>query len=118
MVYNAQGQPSGEAFIQMESKQSAFMTAQNKHHCYMFFGKKQRYIEVFQCSGEDINLVLTRGIPTTPGAVSPAKAAALLSPGGTLMPPPPFGPAATFAQFGHTPIQLIPAAPPLAARHT
>nr|CAD7404155.1 unnamed protein product [Timema cristinae] len=38
--------------------------------------------------------------------------------GGTLMPPPPFGPAATFAQFGHTPTQLIPAAPPLAARHT
>nr|CAD7431876.1 unnamed protein product [Timema monikensis] len=38
--------------------------------------------------------------------------------GGTLMPPPPFGPAATFAQFGHTPTQLIPAAPPMAARHT
>nr|CAD7406749.1 unnamed protein product [Timema poppensis] len=89
MVYNAQGQPSGEAFIQMESEQSAFMTAQNKHHRYMFFGKKQRYIEVFQCSGEDMNLVLTGGIPTTPGAVSPAKAAALLSPGMLTAPPPP-----------------------------
>ncbi|PSN35277.1 RNA-binding protein fusilli [Blattella germanica] len=84
MVYNAQGQPSGEAFIQMDSEQSAYHSAQQKHHRYMIFGKKQRYIEVFQCSGEDMNLVLTGGIPT--GAVSPAKAAALLSPG--MLPPP------------------------------
>ncbi|KAI4469160.1 heterogeneous nuclear ribonucleoprotein-related [Holotrichia oblita] len=96
MVYNAQGQPSGEAFIQMDSEHSAFITAQNKHHRYMIFGKKQRYIEVFQCSGEDMNLVLTGGIPAP---VSPAKAApALLSPGmlpsiaplpPTNIPPPP-----------------------------
>lgn len=91
-----QGQPSGEAFIQMDSEHSAFITAQNKHHRYMIFGKKQRYIEVFQCSGEDMNLVLTGGIPAP---VSPAKAApALLSPGmlpsiaplpPTNIPPPP-----------------------------
>lgn len=63
----------------MDSEHSAFITAQHKHHRYMIFGKKQRYIEVFQCSGEDMNLVLTGGMPT---AVSPAKAApALLSPG-------------------------------------
>lgn len=64
----------------MDSEQSAFMAAQQKHHRYMVFGKKQRYIEVFQCSGEDMNLVLTGGIPAP---VSPAKAAtaALLSPG-------------------------------------
>lgn len=67
----------------MDSEQSAFMTAQQKHHRYMIFGKKQRYIEVFQCSGEDMNLVLTGGIPAP---VSPAKAApALLSPG--MLPP-------------------------------
>ena len=85
-----QGQPSGEAFIQMDSEQSAFLSAQQKHHRYMNFGKKQRYIEVFQCSGEDMNLVLTGGIPT--GAVSPAKAAALLSPGMLPPhPPPPIG---------------------------
>ncbi|KAF5279685.1 hypothetical protein FQA39_LY18243 [Lamprigera yunnana] len=83
MVYNAQGQPSGEAFIQMDSEQSAFNAAQQKHHRYMIFGKKQRYIEVFQCSGEDMNLVLTGGIPAP---VSPVKAApALLSPG--MLPP-------------------------------
>lgn len=45
----------------MDSEQSAYVTAQQKHHRYMIFGKKQRYIEVFQCSGEDMNLVLTGG---------------------------------------------------------
>ena len=56
-----QGQPSGEAFIQMDSEASAFTASNNKHHRYMVFGKKQRYIEVFQCSGEDMSMVLTGG---------------------------------------------------------
>ena len=43
----------------MDSESSAFITAQSKHHRYMMYFKKQRYIEVFQCSGEDMNLVLT-----------------------------------------------------------
>ncbi|XP_075227568.1 epithelial splicing regulatory protein fusilli [Lycorma delicatula] len=86
MVYNSQGQPSGEAFIQMDSEASAFLAAQQKHHRYMIFGKKQRYIEVFQCSGEDMSMVLTGGIPT--GTVSPV-GKALLSPGGTILGPPP-----------------------------
>jgi epithelial splicing regulatory protein 1/2 len=80
MVYNAQGQPSGEAFIQMDSEQSALLAAQYKHHRYMMYFKKQRYIEVFQCSGDDMNLVLTGGVP------SPQKA--LVSPGGNLLAPP------------------------------
>lgn len=63
MVYNAQGQPSGEAFIQMDSEQSAAQAATQRHHKYMSFGKKQRYIEVFQCSIDDMNLVLTGGVP-------------------------------------------------------
>ena len=54
-----QAQPSGEAFIQMSSETAAFNAANQRHHRYMVFGKKQRYIEVFQCSGEDMNLVLT-----------------------------------------------------------
>ncbi|XP_076374457.1 RNA-binding protein fusilli isoform X2 [Megalopta genalis] len=82
MVYNAQGQPSGEAFIQMDSESSAFACASQRHHRYMIYGKKQRYIEVFQCSGDDMNLVLT-------GAVTPPSTKALLSPGGTMLPPPP-----------------------------
>ncbi|XP_017773605.1 PREDICTED: RNA-binding protein fusilli isoform X2 [Nicrophorus vespilloides] len=109
MVYNAQGQPSGEAFIQMDSEQSAFITATQKHHRYMIFGKKQRYIEVFQCSGDDMNLVLTGGIPAP---VSPAKAApALLSPGGNIIPTG-FHPGANFP--GYAPVQI--AAAPMGAR--
>ncbi|XP_044746833.1 RNA-binding protein fusilli [Coccinella septempunctata] len=109
MVYNAQGQPSGEAFIQMNSEQSAYMTAQQKHHRNMVFGKKQRYIEVFQCSGEDMNLVLTGGIPAP---VSPAKAApALLSPGGNMIPTA-FHPGPNFP--GYAPVQI--AATPLGPR--
>ncbi|KAL0125535.1 hypothetical protein PUN28_004564 [Cardiocondyla obscurior] len=74
MVYNAQGQPSGEAFIQMDSEASAYACASQRHHRYMVYGKKQRYIEVFQCSGDDMNLVLT-------GAVTSPSTKALLSPG-------------------------------------
>lgn len=69
-----QGQPSGEAFIQMDSEASAYACASQRHHRYMNYGKKQRYIEVFQCSGDDMNLVLT-------GAVTPPSTKALLSPG-------------------------------------
>ncbi|XP_059608444.1 RNA-binding protein fusilli isoform X1 [Phlebotomus argentipes] len=77
MVYNAQGQPSGEAFIQMDSETSAYACAQQKHNKYMgSFGKKHRYIEVFQCSGDDMNLVLTGGLhspanPSKPPLLSP-----------------------------------------------
>ncbi|KAK8382569.1 hypothetical protein O3P69_015425 [Scylla paramamosain] len=71
MVYNAQGQPSGEAFIQMDSEHSAYLASQQRHHRYMVFGKKQRYIEVFQCSGEDMNMVLTGGLPAQRPIVSP-----------------------------------------------
>lgn len=91
MVYNAQGQPSGEAFIQMDSEHSAFMASQQRHHRYMIFGKKQRYIEVFQCSGEDMNMVLTGGLPTQRPIVSPGMLvwdnSATGLPGGALHPP-------------------------------
>lgn len=65
----------------MNSEPAAFACATQRHHRYMIFGKKQRYIEVFQCSGDDMNLVLTAGAPipgkallssgplTAPGAV-------------------------------------------------
>ncbi|GBP62026.1 RNA-binding protein fusilli [Eumeta japonica] len=81
MVYDAQGKPSGEAFIQMDSELSAGLCAQHRHNRYMTYGKKQRYIEVFQCSGDDMNLVLT-------GGVTPATSPKVLSTG-TLMSPPP-----------------------------
>ncbi|XP_016996608.2 RNA-binding protein fusilli isoform X4 [Drosophila takahashii] len=62
MVINAQGQPSGEAFIQMDQEESARLCAQRRHNHYMMFGKKYRYIEVFQCSGDDMNMVLNGGL--------------------------------------------------------
>uniref|UniRef100_T1ILP7 RRM domain-containing protein n=1 Tax=Strigamia maritima TaxID=126957 RepID=T1ILP7_STRMM len=101
MVYNAQGQPSGEAFIQMDSETAACLSAQNRHHRYMVFGKKQRYIEVFQCSGEDMNLVLTGGIPQR----------GLGSPGGGTILPPHYG-AYPYMQ----PPQIIPTMSPLTPR--
>jgi len=90
MVFNAQGQPSGEAFIQMDSEASSFSAANNRHHRYMVFGKKQRYIEVFQCSGEDMSMVLTGGVAGL-GHPQPQAKAPLLSPGGSML-----GPQATF----------------------
>lgn len=45
----------------MDSESAASASAQQKHHKHMMFGKKQRYIEVFQCSGEDMNMVLNGG---------------------------------------------------------
>ncbi|XP_015183240.1 PREDICTED: RNA-binding protein fusilli isoform X2 [Polistes dominula] len=106
MVYNAQGQPSGEAFIQMDSESSAHACATQRHHRFMVFGKKQRYIEVFQCSGEDMNLVLTGAPPSTK---------ALLSPGGTILPtPPPPPPPPSFvtsAIFSPT-TAMLPRGPP------
>jgi hypothetical protein len=45
----------------MDSETAAQASAQQKHHKVMMFGKKQRYIEVFQCSGEDMNMVLNGG---------------------------------------------------------
>ncbi|KAG8179601.1 hypothetical protein JTE90_025766 [Oedothorax gibbosus] len=101
MVYNAQGQPSGEAFIQMDTEHSAFMCAQQRHHRYMVFGKKQRYIEVFQCSVDDMTLVLSGGMPVQ---------RSLISPGGNMLPPP-YG---TFP-YVQTP-QILPAVAPLTPR--
>merc|ERR1719187_1764547 len=105
MVFNAQGQPSGEAFIQMDSEASSFSAANNRHHRYMVFGKKQRYIEVFQCSGEDMNMVLTGGMPAPQRPV--------LSPGGTVVPfgAFPLGPAPVLGSLG-APRGLPPAAYP------
>ncbi|KAK3085541.1 hypothetical protein FSP39_004993 [Pinctada imbricata] len=72
MVYTAQGEPSGEAFIQMDSEESAQLTTLNRSKRQMTFAQKKRIIDVIQCSGEDMNLVLTNGLPTTPAIPQPA----------------------------------------------
>lgn len=103
MVFNAQGQPSGEAFIQMDSETSANSAATNRHNIYMHIGKKQRYIEVLQCSGEDMSVVLTGGLAAPPPS-TPSKSP-LISPGSRVVSPHPYPP--------FSPVQLpSPAAPP------
>ncbi|XP_065369966.1 RNA-binding protein fusilli isoform X3 [Calliphora vicina] len=112
MVINAQGQPSGEAFIQMDSEESARLCAQRKHHQFMVFGKKYRYIEVFQCSGDDMNMVLNGGLQSpVPAAhahphLGAGKQPSLLSPGASVIGPP-------FGHFGPFP----PPGPILASPH-
>ena len=84
MIYNNQGHPSGEAIVQMDTENAAAMTAQAMHNKYMEMGKKKRsvrtlldnqsgrffrYIEVFQCSPDDMNLV---SAPITPTSNQPA----------------------------------------------
>lgn len=56
----------------MDSESAALASAQQKHHKHMMFGKKQRYIEVFQCCGEDMNMVLNGGYQhqSPPAAIS------------------------------------------------
>lgn len=61
----------------MDSEEAAHASALQKHNKYMMFGKKPRYIEVFQCSGDDMNLVLNGGIHSP---ANPTKSP-LLSPG-------------------------------------
>uniref|UniRef100_A0A1I7RYA8 RRM domain-containing protein n=2 Tax=Bursaphelenchus xylophilus TaxID=6326 RepID=A0A1I7RYA8_BURXY len=58
MILNNQGTPSGEAFIQMKSDSAASMAAIAMHNKNMELGKKKRYIEVFQCSVEELQGVL------------------------------------------------------------
>lgn len=62
MVYSAQGQPTGEAIIQMNSCQAAAAAAQKAHKRVMSVGKKQRYIEVFASSIDDMRSSLGLGL--------------------------------------------------------
>ncbi|GAU89108.1 hypothetical protein RvY_01699 [Ramazzottius varieornatus] len=58
MVYNAQGNACGEAFVQMDSDQAAFRASIDRHHKFIDMGKynkKNRYIEVYQCSPDEMS---------------------------------------------------------------
>ncbi|XP_008181592.1 RNA-binding protein fusilli-like [Acyrthosiphon pisum] len=81
IVYNSVGHASGEAFIQMNNEGSAAQAVMAKNHKYISFGKKRRYIKLFQCSGEDMHLVLTGGGAASRG-LSLVADNALLSPPG------------------------------------
>ncbi|XP_041046234.1 epithelial splicing regulatory protein 1 isoform X1 [Carcharodon carcharias] len=76
MVLNQQGRPSGDAFIQMKSSDRAFLTSQKRHKRTM----KDRYVEVFQCSAEEMNFVLKGGILNRNGLSPPPCKLPCLSP--------------------------------------
>lgn len=61
-----QGDPSGEAFIQLDSEEAAAMIAVSRHKRPMAFANKKRVIDVIQCSGDDMSFVLTSGMPHVP----------------------------------------------------
>lgn len=52
----------------MDSEASAALAASQCHYNKMHCGKKVRYVEVFQCSGDDMNAILNSGhlSPKTP----------------------------------------------------
>ncbi|XP_043937985.1 epithelial splicing regulatory protein 2 [Protopterus annectens] len=76
MVLNQQGRPSGDAFIQMKSADRAFIVAQKCHKKMM----KDRYVEVFQCSGEEMSFVLMGGTLNRSGLSPPPCKLPCLSP--------------------------------------
>lgn len=65
MIFNSNCQPSGEAFIQFDSEISAYNVANFKKSKFMLFNGKKYFIEVFQCSGEEMNLVLMGVLPSS-----------------------------------------------------
>ncbi|XP_056619299.1 epithelial splicing regulatory protein 1 isoform X2 [Triplophysa dalaica] len=67
MVINQQGRPSGDAFIQMRSADRAFLAAQRCHKRSM----KERYVEVFACSAQEMNIVLMGGTLNRSGLSPP-----------------------------------------------
>lgn len=48
----------------MDSESASFNAAAHKNNKYMFFNGKKRYIEVLQCSGEDMNQILLGLVPS------------------------------------------------------
>ncbi|XP_078720076.1 epithelial splicing regulatory protein 1 isoform X2 [Lampetra fluviatilis] len=78
MVLNQQGRPSGDAFIQLKSPERAYMAAQRCHKNRM----KERYVEVFQCSVDEMNLVLMGGSLNRNGLSPPPCKLPRLSPPG------------------------------------
>ncbi|XP_027051979.1 epithelial splicing regulatory protein 1-like isoform X2 [Pocillopora damicornis] len=55
MVYNTQGRPSGDAYVQLVSPECAKSATTDLHRQHM----GERYIEVFPCSGVDIAAIIT-----------------------------------------------------------
>ncbi|XP_047130922.1 epithelial splicing regulatory protein 1 [Hydra vulgaris] len=54
IIYNLQGRPSGEAFVQLQTADQAHTCANDRHLKHL----GERYIEVFQCSVQDMTWML------------------------------------------------------------
>ncbi|XP_076449864.1 RNA-binding protein fusilli-like isoform X2 [Babylonia areolata] len=70
----AQGEPSGEAFIQMDSENSAYLTALHKNSQPMIFSNKKRIIEVLQVSGDEMSVIVANSFPTLSPSLPPMMA--------------------------------------------
>ena len=91
MIYNAHGQPSGEAFIQFDSELSSLNVSNFKNGKCMYFAGKKFYLEVIQCSGEEMNLVLMGFLPsnlTTFSSTTTSNLSGSQSPGNYMLPAP------------------------------
>ena len=64
-----QGAPSGEAFIQMDTEHSAEVAALTKSKKPYVINGRKRFVEVLQCSGDDMNVVLMTGLPDSNGNI-------------------------------------------------
>lgn len=71
LIYKAEGTPSGEAFIQMMSESAARTAVLTKHNRTMFLLNTKRSIEVIQCSGDEMTVILNNGLSDTIVSPSP-----------------------------------------------
>lgn len=104
MVYNSMGRPTGEAVVQMHSEDVVSMAVANRHRHYMM-GRKPRYIELFPCSIDDINKLLSDAAP-----IPPVAAGAAPRPASMFGPP---GASLTAMPFVYWPYPRPPWSPPL-----
>ena len=66
-----QGSPSGEAFIQMDSEYAAELASTTKTRKLYVINGAKRYVDVIQCSGDDMNVALNTGLaPPSPAGNS------------------------------------------------
>ncbi|KAJ8248999.1 hypothetical protein GJAV_G00230070 [Gymnothorax javanicus] len=107
MVLNQQGRPSGDAFIQMKSADRAFVLAQKCHKKMM----KDRYVEVFQCSAEEMSFVLMGGTLNRSGLSPPPCKLPCLSPPAYAAFPAPTALLPTEATLYQPPLLATPRAP-------
>jgi len=67
-----QGVPTGEAFVQMDSEYAAELAATTKTKKLYIINGAKRYMEVIQCSGDDMNVALNCGLSPPPPAAAAA----------------------------------------------